>query len=70
MLAPTLPPKFAREGNDVHVLGASCGGSHTAFVLRTVIDAREDYREDQLEVAAAAIEAFFRGALPRAHGSP
>ena len=56
---PTTPAKFAREG--VHVIGASCGGTQTAFVLRTIIDAKEDYREDQVEKAASVIESFFRG---------
>ena len=58
-LVPTVPPKFA--GGAPTVLGASCGGAHTAFLLASVIDAKRDYREDQLEVAAATIEAFFRG---------
>ena len=57
---PCEPPKFAgRDG--VCVLGASCGGAHTAFLLRTVVDAKEDYREDQQAAAAAVIESFFRG---------
>ena len=35
-LTPVEPPKFlSREG--VRVLGASCGGQHTAFLLRDVV---------------------------------
>ena len=64
VLLPQTPPKFTREG--VHVLGASCGGAHTAFVLRTVIDPKEDYREDQVAMAATVIESFFRGTHVRA----
>lgn len=64
VLVPTQPPKFSRDG--VRVLGASCGGNHTAFVLRAAIDAQEDYRQDQVEVAASTIEAFFRGNHVRA----
>ncbi len=63
-LLPQTPPKLARDG--VHVLGVSCGGAHTGFVLRAVVDAREDYREDQVEMAATVIESFFRGAHVRA----
>jgi len=63
-LLPQTPAKLDREG--VEVLGASCGGLHTAFVLRAVVDAKEDYREDQKDKAAATIEAFFRGAHVRA----
>ena len=59
-LTPMQPPKFSsREG--VQVLGASCGGQHTAFLLRTVVDAKSDYREDQITYAATVIEALFRG---------
>lgn len=59
-LEPLIPPKFA-ERDGVVVLGASCGGQHTAFLLRQVVDAHEDYRDDQKEAAASVIEALFRG---------
>ena len=36
-LEPTQPKKFDRGG--VRVIGASCGGAHTAFLLRAVVDA-------------------------------
>ena len=58
-LVPRQPSKFDKPGT--RVLGASCGGAHTAFLLRAVVDIKEDYRSDQLEIAAATIEAFFRG---------
>jgi hypothetical protein len=58
-LEPTPPTKFDRGG--VRVLGASCGGAHTAFLLRAVVDAKADYREDQVALAATVIESFFRG---------
>ena len=62
-LLPTQPPKFvaATDGAAPVVLGASCGGAHTAFLLRAVVDAAADYREDQVAVAASVIEALFRG---------
>ena len=50
----------------VRVLGASCGGEHTMFLLRAVVDPRVDYREDQLELAASVIGALFRGNHVRA----
>ena len=60
VLVPKIPPKLERA-DAPRVVGASCGGSHSAFVIERVVDAKEDYREDQLEMAAATIEAFFRG---------
>lgn len=50
----------------IRVLGASCGGSHTAFLLRAVVDPKVDYREDQVALAATVIESFFRGNHVRA----
>ncbi len=58
-LLPSVPHKFGAAG--VSVLGASCGGTHTAFLLRSIIDEQRDLREDQIKLAAATIEKFFRG---------
>ena len=60
-LVPLPPSKFEKKHDGVVVLGASCGGQHTAFLLRTVVDAKEDYRADQIAHAATVIEALFRG---------
>ena len=53
----SAPPKLqqapGQQGGPV-VLGASCGGAHTAFLLRAVVDAKEDYREDQVGRPAAS----------------
>ena len=67
-LTPVEPPKFLSGESGVRVLGASCGGQHTAFLLRDVVDVKEDYREDQVAAAASVIEAFFRGNHVRALG--
>ena len=67
-LDPVQPPKFASRGDHVNVLGVSCGGEHTAYLLRAVVDAKEDYRADQVAAAASVIEALFRGSHIRAIG--
>ena len=58
--------RLAQAPQPVRVLGASCGGAHTMFLLRAVVDPRVDYREDQVALAATVITSFFRGNTVRA----
>ena len=66
---PAVPPKFA-EGTGATVLGASCGTDHTAYVLKTVVDAHFDLRADQIMKAAAVLQKIGRGAAVRRMRAP
>ena len=66
---PAVPPKFA-EGTGATVLGASCGTDHTAYVLKTVVDANFDLRADQIMKAAAVLQKIGRGAAVRRMRAP
>lgn len=59
-LLPTAPPKFSASAA-VTALGVSCGGQHSAFLVRGVVDPRVDLQQDQLSSAAQTIARMFRG---------
>ena len=58
------PPKFWRQRGAV-VLGASCGGGHTAFVLKAVVDPEDDARAEETEAAAQIVQRLVRGGAAR-----
>lgn len=68
-LEPTPPPKFSgkKTSADAVVLGASAGGSHTAFLLGAVVDERSDLRSDQIHAATSTLQKWFRGSVVRRH---
>ena len=64
---PAVPPKFAEDGRDVL---ARAGTDHTAYVLKTVVDAHFDLRADQIMKAAAVLQKIGRGAAVRRMRAP
>ena len=64
----SAPPKLqqvpGQQGGTV-VLGASCGGEHTVFVLKSIVDAEDDVRADETEAAAKLVQRLVRGGATR-----
>ena len=62
--AVTAPPKLWRQRGAV-VLGASCGGEHTIFVTKALVDPEDDARADEHEAAAKIVQRLVRGSTTR-----
>ena len=64
----SAPPKLqqvpGQKGGAV-VLGASCGGEHTVFVLKSIVDPADDVRADETEAAAKLVQRLVRGGATR-----
>ena len=60
----SAPPKLVQQRGAV-VLGTSCGGEHTVFVLKAIVDPADDVRADETEAAAKLVQRLVRGGATR-----